>query len=290
MQRLLIVGSGDVARRAAPWLSQHFRVFALLRRPDEAEDWRQLGVTPVLGDLDRRESLGRLAGLADRVLHLAPPPREGSRDTRTRHLLAALGRGQSLPWGLVYVSTTGVYGHCEDALIDETRPCRPASSRARRRVDAEQTLRRWSRLNGRDLVILRAPGIYAAERLPLERLRAGTPALLQAEDVFSNHIHADDLARACCRALFHRGGGRSFNVVDDSQLKMGEYFDLVADHFQLPRPPRLSRAALAEQLTPMQQSFMAESRRIANGRLKTELGLRLAYPTVAHTLAGLPPV
>lgn len=289
MQRLLIVGSGDVARRAASWLTGHFRVSALLRNEAGADAWRRLGVQPVFGDLDDPASLIRLGGLAERVLHLAPPPREGLGDTRTRHLLAALSRGRSLPRRLVYISTTGVYGDCGGAAIDETRPCRPDSGRARRRVDAEQQLRRWGACNGVAVLILRAPGIYAPERLPLERLRAGLPVLERSDDVFSNHIHADDLARACCLALFRGGASRCYNVVDDSLLPMGDYFDAVADACGLPRPPRLARADLAAHLSPLQLSFMAESRRIGNRRIKAELGLRLGYPTVAAGLAALSP-
>lgn len=286
MQRLLIVGSGDVARRAASWLTRHFRVLALLRDSAGAADWRQLGVTPLPGDLDRPATLARLAGVADLVLHLAPPPRDGSRDTRTRHLLAALSRGRSLPRRLVYISTTGVYGDCGGTCIDETRPRHPDSARALRRVDAEDAVRRWGALNQVPVLILRAPGIYAAERLPLERLQAGLPALVPEADVYTNHIHADDLARACCLALFRGGAGRSFNVVDDSDLKMGDYFDRVAELFQLPRPPRVSPAELAQHLSPLQRSFMAESRRIANRRLKRELRLNLSYPTVDQGLAA----
>jgi nucleoside-diphosphate-sugar epimerase len=283
---LLIVGSGDIARRAAPWLTRHFQVFALLRRMDERESWRSLGVFPVSGDLDDPQSLLRLAGLAPYVLHLAPPPGEGVRDTRTRHLLSALSRGRSVPRRLVYVSTTGVYGDCRGAKIDETCPRRPLSARARRRMDAEEHLRRWGANNRVAVMLLRAPGIYAAERLPLARLRAGLPALEASADVYSGHIHADDLAHACCRALILGRAGRSYNVVDDSALRMGEYFDLVADHYRLPRPPRFSRADAALHLSAAQIAFMDESRRVGNARLKRELALRLRYPTVEDGLTG----
>ena len=135
--------------------------------------------------------------------------------------------------------------------------------------------------------ILRAPGIYAAERLPLARLQQGTPALLAAEDVYSNHIHADDLAAACCAAMRHGRPGRVYNAVDDSCLKMADYFDRVAAACHLPAPPRLSRQQLQEVLTPLQLSFMRESRRIRNDRLKTELHLRLRHPTVDSVRAGI---
>ena len=244
------------------------------------------GAIPVIGDLDERDSLSRLAGLADCIFHLAPPPGEGQKDTRTRHLLAALGKGESLPRRLVYVSTTGVYGDCAGAQIDETRRLQPESSRAGRRVDAERSLRDWGRRNGVAVAVLRAPGIYAADRLPIERLQKGLPALLAADDVFTNHIHADDLAAACIAAMRRGQANRAYNVVDDSDLKMADYFDDVADAFALPRPPRLSRSEAAQALSPVQMSFMRESRRIGNKRLKQELKLRLAYPTITAGIAA----
>ncbi len=283
VQKILIVGSGDVARRILSRLAQRTpgaRVYALLRDAARAAEWRAAGATPVLADLDDRASLQRIAGLADVVLHLAPPPGEGRNDTRTRNLLAALGKAKSLPRQLVYVSTTGVYGDCGGAQIDETWPLNPESARAGRRVDAERRLRAWGGRCGVGVVILRAPGIYAADRLPLERLQKGLPALAEADDVFTNHIHADDLAAACLAAMHNGAANRVYNVVDDSDLKMAAYFDRVADAFALPRPPRLSRDEAARTLSPVQWSFMRESRRIGNRRLKNELKLSLAYPTI----------
>lgn len=280
MQKILIVGSGDVARRMLPLLARRYRVYALLRDPARAAVWRAAGAVPLAGDLDDRASLARLAGLADLVVHLAPPPGEGAGDRRTRNLIAALGKGKSLPRRLVYVGTTGVYGDCAGARIDETRRLNPTSARARRRADAERRLRAWGRETGVAVSLLRAPGIYAGDRLPLERLQKGTPALVERDDGYTNHIHADDLAAACVAALARGRPNRAVNVVDDSELKMGEYFDRVADAFALARPPRIGRAEAERTLSPLQMSFMRESRRIGNRRLKKELKLRLAFPTV----------
>ena len=280
VQKILIVGSGNVARRILSRLARHHRVYAMLRDAGRAPAWRAAGALPVVADLDDRASLQRVSGLADCVLHLAPPPGEGRRDQRTRNLLAALGKGKSLPRRLIYVSTTGIYGDCGGAQIDETRRVNAESSRAGRRLDAETCLRAWGRRTGVVVSILRVPGIYAADRLPVERLRKGLPALIEADDVYTNHIHADDLAAACIAALRHGRSNRAYNVVDDSDLRMAEYFDRVAAAFDLPRPARISRAEGEQRLSPMQMSFMRESRRIGNRRLKNELKLRLAYPTV----------
>jgi nucleoside-diphosphate-sugar epimerase len=188
---------------------------------------------------------------------------------------------------LVYVSTTGVYGNCDGELVTESRPVRPQNARARRRVDAEQVLRAWSRRSGSRLAVLRVPGIYAADRLPIERLRKGTPALLADQDVYTNHVHADDLARVIALAIFRSKPGRSYHAVDDSELKMGDYFDAVAQAFALPKPPRLPRTELEKVVSPMLLSFMSESRRLSNTRIKAELRMRLRYPQVSDALRAM---
>jgi nucleoside-diphosphate-sugar epimerase len=285
---LLIVGCGDVGLRVLRELPRHWRVLALTSTPARLAVLRVAGAVPLLGDLDRPATLGRLAGLADAVLHLAPPPSAGAADPRTRHLLQALARKGRLR-RLVYASTSGVYGDVGGQRIDETRMPRPATDRARRRVDAEAQVRAFGRRHGIAAAVLRIPGIYALDRPggdPRERLRRGTPVLAPEDDVYTNHIHADDLARACIAALYRAAPQRVYHACDDSELRMGEYFDLAADLAGLPRPPRITRAQAAAALSPMQLSFMSESRRLDNRRLKRELRLRLRHPTVA---AGLRP-
>ena len=283
---LLIVGCGDVGLRVLRLLRGRYRVLALTSAPARRAALRDAGAVPLCGDLDQPATLGRLAGLADAVLHLAPPPGDGEHDTRTRHLLAALARVGRVR-RIVYASTSGVYGDCGGARFDETRALRPGTARAWRRADAEARLRHYGRRTGATVSLLRIPGIYAGDRAgghPRERLQRGTPVLAAEDDVYTNHIHADDLARACVAALHRARPQRALHVCDDSELRMGDYFDLAAHLCGLPRPPRIGRADAATRLSPLQLSFMSESRRLDNRRLKTELKLRLRYPTVAEGL------
>lgn len=282
MRRLLIIGCGDVGLRMVRALRGRWRIYALTHSENRHALLRAEGVVPVAGDLDRPETLDRLAGLAQDVVHFAPPPGSGTRDARTANLVRALAKGGSLPQRMVYMSTSGVYGDCGGAVVDETRRAKPSSDRARRRLDAERQLRAWGADTGVQVSILRVPGIYAAERLPLARLKAGTPALATEQDPYTNHIHADDLARTVMAALSRGRGGRAYNASDDSWMKMGDYYDLVADQFGLPHPPRISREAAEREIPESTLSFMRESRRLANGRLKKELRVRLRYPSVAQ--------
>lgn len=284
MKRLLIVGYGDIARRAATSLAPEIEVRGLSRRFGQ--------------DLDRPETLARIGGWADSVLHLAPPPNRGGTDSRTANLLAALERGivAGLPARMVYASTSGVYGDCGGAYVDEDRPLAPLTDRARRRVDAERQLQNWCASHSVPLVILRVPGIYASDRLPIERLKAGTPVLREEDDVFTNHIHAEDLATIALRALRPDAPPGVYNASDDSELKMGEWYDLLADRLGLPRPPRIARADAVGSVSTVSTvstipapalSFMGESRRLMNRRLKERLGVNLRYPTVLEGLAPL---
>ncbi|EIM95673.1 NAD-dependent epimerase/dehydratase [Paraburkholderia hospita] len=320
--RVLIVGCGDVGMRCVRQLQGRARLYALTSHAERRDELRAAGVTPIVGDLDVRASLARLARLAPTVLHLAPPQRTGDVDTRTRALIATLtaprvrrvrhlatgwlrraqhgirarktssivpdggypapraGHRPSRRSRVVYASTTGVYGDCGGAWLDETRPVAPANERAKRRVSAETQLRRAAARRAITASIARIPGIYAGNRLPLARLEKHTPALVDADDVYTNHIHADDLAAILLRMSTHGRSSRVIHASDDTTLKMGEYFDRVADAFGIERAPRIARDEAEQQLGEMMLSFMRESRRLVNTRLKRELRFRLRYPSV----------
>jgi nucleoside-diphosphate-sugar epimerase len=286
-ERLLIIGCGDVGQRVVR-VQRHVRVMALTSSLDRVAALRAQGVTPVVGNLDVPASLQRLAGWATRVLHLAPPPLQGSTDPRTLALTRLLMR-RSAPLSVVYGSTSGVYGDCTGAWVAESRTVNPITPRAQRRVDAEARVRHVGRLrsSGVRVSVLRIPGIYAPDReggTPRERLLRGTPVLVREDDVFTNHIHADDLARACQLALWRGQPQRIYNVNDDSQLLMGDYFDMAAGLYGIAKPPRISRAQAQTELPAMQLSFMRESRRMVNTRMRRELRLQLRYAKVEDGL------
>ena len=296
--RLLIVGCGDVGQRVASILNaykstqaQPLRVLALTSSAERILPFRDQGIVPLLGNLDDKASFQRLAGLATHVLHLAPPPSEGWADPRTLALTRTLRR-RSAPSAFIYGSTSGVYGDLAGGKARETLPTAARTPRAVRRVSAEQTVRFLGRssINSNFIrtSILRIPGIYAPNRTggtPKDRLLKGTPVLVAKDDVYTNHIHADDLARACLAALWRSKAQRVYNVNDDSRMKMGDYFDFAADLYNLPRPPRVPRSTAQDQLPLMLLSFMSESRQMDNTRMKQELRLKLRYPTVKTGLA-----
>ena len=281
--RILIIGCGDIGLRVAKQLCRNYRVFALTSQQSRFSELRGLGITPILGDLDKPETLWRLSGLAETVIHLAPPQNIGHRDSRTRNLTRILAQGPASLSRLIYVSTTGVYGDHKGGRVSEITPVNPQSERAKRRVDAERVLRLWGPAQGVAVTILRVPGIYAANRLPVERLQARTPALISDEDAYSNHIQSDDLARLVCAAVYHGKPQRVINACDGGETKMGDYFDEVADAFGLERPARMPAAELQKIASPMLWSFMRESRRVTNTRLP-ELKTPLRYPSVAAFL------
>ena len=283
MKSILIIGCGDIAMRVAPLLRQQYRLLGLIRSKSKLENLHRNNITPIFGNLDHRSDLNRIGGIADVIFHFAPPTNSGSVDLRTRNLLMALSCHR-LPTRLIYISTSGVYGNHHGAQVSESSNLYAESLRSLRRLDAESQIRQWATRNAINANILRVPGIYSFDRLPIERLRAESPAIVDEEDSYCNHIHADDLARIVVSTLRFGKTNRAYNTNDDSELKLGEYFDLVADKLNLPRPPRFSRDIVKQTVSSAQWSFMQDSRRLTNARIKKEMRLRLKFPTLVDAL------
>lgn len=283
---VFIFGCGDVgrcvARRA---LADGERVAALARSDHSERNLRSLGIEVARGNLDHPESLSGLPLAGARVFYFAPPPADGCLDTRLRNVLAVLS-GQNRPARIVLISTSGVYGDCHGEWVTEDRPPHPDSDRARRRLDAEQQLLDFGRVNSVPVVILRVPGIYGPGRLPVRRLQAREPVLREEESPWSNRVHIDDLA-AACRAAMSRGHDRAiYNISDGHPTTMTDYFNRVAEALGLPHPPQISRQDAAARLSAGMQSYLAESKRLDNRRMREELGVEPAYPELSAGLAA----
>ena len=284
MNAVLIVGCGDIGRRVAVAL-QPAQVAGVVATADSASRLEALGVEPLRMDLDRPLSPKKLPADGRQLFYFAPPPAQGEHDIRTSRVCEMLQEG-NLPTRVVYLSTSAVYGDCGGAWIDEDAPLRPGTARGRRRLDAEIQWLAWSRRTGVPVVILRVPGIYAHDRLPIGRLRDGLPVLAAADSPFTNRIHADDLARVCIAAMQRGQPGAAYNVSDGQPTTMTDYFNRVADHLGLPRPPVVDRAAARQALSASMLSFLQESKRLDNRRMREQLGVALMYPDLAAGLAA----
>lgn len=282
---MLIVGCGYIGQRVARRLQQQrLPVSAVVRSGPSAEALRAAGIAVIECDLDEHGLPDRCS--ADReVLYCVPPPAKGTQDLRMQRFIGGLAcSGQ--PRRIVYLSTTGVYGDCQGAWVDEGWPANPQVDRARRRLDAEQRLQAWRAATGGELVILRVAGIYGPGKLPLERLRRGEPMVAEHEAPWTNRIHADDLVSACLAAMNFGHDGQAYNACDGSPGNMTDYFNRVADMAGLPRPPLISLAEARRRLSPGLLSYLGESRRLCNGRLLSDTGLRLRYPELKAGLAS----
>lgn len=281
---MLIIGCGDVGRRVARHYSDSGEsVQGLVRSAAGAKALRQAGIEPIVGDLDQ-DPLPSLPTVGDGVFYFAPPPERGTEDPRMIRFLRCTGQDRA-PRRLVYISTTGVYGDCAGAWVDESRPVNPGADRARRRLDAETRLAEWARNTGVELVILRVAGIYGPDRLPLNRIRQGLPLVRAEEAPFSNRIHEEDLVRVCVAAMERPVAGEVFNVSDGRPGTMAEYFDAIADRAGLPRSPKIPMAEAADRLSPGMLSYMRESRRLDNAKMRRLLLPELRYESLEQGLA-----
>ena len=286
MSRVWIMGCGDIGRRVARlYQTRGVQATGWVRSQASLSLGMQLGIEMRLGDMDQGCFFPRNAFEQAEIFWLMPPPNSGLSDSRLRRFLLAV---QKAPKRIVLISTTGVYGDCAGRWIDESEPLKPTVERSKRRADAELALQEWGEKYGGDWVILRVPGIYSAERLPVERLQRGEPVLLEAEAPWTNRIHADDLARICERAMQVAPKHSIYNACDGQPSTMTEYFNQVADYAGLPHPPQLSLAEASSVVSTGILSYLQESRRIRNEKLLQELGLQLLYPSLAAGLQAMP--
>ncbi len=278
-----LVGLGYVGRHLLDRLQQPLQV--LTRDEEKARKLAADGHTVWVGDLDERASLGEMGQGADCLWYFTPPPREGVTDSRVGNLLAMME--EKPPRRIVYISTSGVYGDCGGAWVDETAPVNPVFDRAKRRLDAERRFSDFAQRHSIPLVILRVPGIYGPGRVPIARIRGGVTMICEDEAPFTNRIHVEDLAAACERAAHPDTQAGIYNIADDQPSTMTHYFNAVADVYGEPRPPCVPLARAEEVLSAGMLSYLQESRRLDNRKMREQLGVVLRYPSLTDGLAAL---
>jgi nucleoside-diphosphate-sugar epimerase len=279
----LIAGCGYVGARLARREAGHRPLLALVSSGKSEASLQAAGIRTLRLDLDGAPDPAlqpQLAAAAEHaaVVYLAPPPDNGATDPRLEAFLAQMAG--STPAVLVYISTTGVYGDADGATVDETTPVAPVNDRSRRRVAAESAARTWCGARGVRCVILRVPGIYGPHRLPLERLQRREPALRDDDAGPGNRIHVDDLVAAIVAAVDHPSVQGIYNVTDGDHSSTTAFLQLTATAAGLPPPVLVSRAEARERIPPGMLSFLLESRRVDNRRMRDELSLQLRYPTL----------
>lgn len=273
---LLIAGCGYVGQRLASRLRNRFDIAALVRSNEKAAALERQGLKAVAIDLDRVRAGASIPERLDQeaIVYLTPPPTVGESDLRLdRFLQVAIVP----PKTFVYMSTTGVYGNAGDGLVDESTPVMPLTDRARRRVSAEEMTRVWCHERRVRRVVLRVPGIYGPERLPLERLRKSEPVVRLEDAGIGNRIHVDDLVTACEAAIENQEARGVYNVTDGNSISSTSFIDMVAQLSGLPRPPRVSMEEAQLTFSPERLSFLNESRRVGNERMLKHLGVKLRY-------------
>lgn len=280
MQDITIIGCGDIGCRVGKILLEQGRqVLALARSEEKAGELQTKGFATLIGDLDYQQDTPELPLQGTQLFYFMPPQGGGKSDYRMLNFCRKLSP-ENTPEKVVYISTSGVYGDCGGALVTEETPLNPQTSRAQRRASAESQLQEQAQRLGFKLVILRVTGIYGPGRLPVARVMQGHPVLKPEVAPFTNRIHSLDLVQICLAAMERGEDGDIFNVCDGRQSSMTEYFTAIAEMHDLPRPKQISMAEAEQEMNPLMLSYLKESRRMSNRKMKEKLAIELLYPTL----------
>lgn len=287
---LALIGYGDIARRIAARFPEA-SVHALSRHVPPAPAGHGGEWVAHTTDLDRLTQMPALPAGAIWI-YLTPPPSAGVIDSRVANIIRLADEmaadGACLPSQVIYASTTAVYGDQAGRWVDEGTPPQPQHDRGRRRLDAERRWQSWCDERHIPLTILRIPGIYACDRLPLDRIRAGSMIVCPEQAPWSNRIHAEDLADAI-GLLVERAGTRpvtgTFNIADGNPRPMSEIYLQIAEHFRLPIPECRPLQEVLHHSSPMAREFLSESKRVDASAIRAALDWRPRYPDLSSTLA-----
>ncbi|MEA3362430.1 MAG: NAD-dependent epimerase/dehydratase family protein [Thermodesulfobacteriota bacterium] len=284
MSNFTVIGCGDIGFRVSRELiRQGHEVQATIHFEEGIKVPQSAGIETVVANFDYREEVPEISFHGQELFYFMPPQGGGSSDYRMLNFCRILSP-DNYPSKIVYISTSGVYGDCGADLVTEETPINPQTSRAKRRVSAEQQLQEQAEKLGFDLIILRVTGIYGPGRLPISQLKKGHEVLRAEDAPGTNRIHSLDLVHICLAAMEKGEDGDIFNVCDGQKSSMSEYFMAVADMYELPQPKQLSWAEAEQQMNPLTFSFLKESRRMSNRKLIEGLGVKLQYPTLEEGL------
>jgi len=279
-----IIGCGDIGFRVSRELIQQgHQVQATIHYEEGVKVPQSAGIKTIVANFDYREDIPDFSMHGQRLFYFMPPQGGGSSDYRMLNFCRKLSP-ENCPGKIVYISTSGVYGDCGDQLVTEETPINPQTSRAKRRISAENQLREQAEKLGFELVILRVTGIYGPGRLPLSQLNKGHEVLRPEDAPRTNRIHSFDLVQICLTAMEKGADGDIFNVCDGEESSMSQYFMAVAELYELPQPKQLSWSEAEKVMNPLTLSFLKESRRLSNRKLIETLGIKLKYPTLKEGL------
>ena len=285
MQNNLIVGCGYIGKLVAPGLSG--QVQALVRSLDSQQQCQNLVRDCELLDLDQDTcSIPKSIAMENsRILYLVPPPGRGQVDTRMARFLQLI-EAQTIE-KFVVISTTGVYGDCAGNWVSEDTPANPQVDRALRRRDAELKLLEFCDKRKIPWMILRVPGIYGPGKLPIERISSGEPIVREQDSPFSNRIHSEDLAAICVEALNRMDLNGIYNCADGQPTTMYDFFKRLAKRLNINMPDSISLQQADTQLSTGMMSYMTESRRISNAKLRADFQYQLQYPDLEAGLKNI---
>ena len=273
MPVLLSLGHGYCAAALARrLLAKGWTVIGTTRDAARARALAAEGVEPLVWPGDLGPALAR----ATHVLASAAPDAAGDPFLRAAPGIA----GAKAEW-VGYLSTTGVYGDHQGGWVDESTPVAPMSDRGRWRLLAEG---QWL-ATGLPVQVFRLAGIYGPGRGPFEKVRNGTARrIIKPGQVFSR-IHVEDIAQVLEASMARPNPGAVYNVCDDDPAPPEDVLEEAARLLGLPVPPAVPFDQA--EMSPMARAFYADSKRVRNDRIKTELGVRLAYPDYRSGLAAL---
>ena len=285
--RLFCFGYGYTAAVLAERLAMHgAEVAGTGRTPASVAALRVRGVEAYLFDGSAAMRDGRAALRSATHLLASIPPASGVGDPVLVHHRQEIGSAGALRW-LGYLSTTGVYGDRAGAWVDEETPPRPSGARGQARLDAEHGwLELWRQL-GVPVHVFRLAGIYGPGRNALEAVRASTAKRISKPGQVFSRIHVEDIAAVLEASMVRPRPGAVYNVCDDEPAPPDEVIAYACELLGAEPPPLIQYEEAEATLSPMARSFYAESKRVANRRIKDELGIRLRYPDYRAGLRAL---